>query len=211
MMIVDEMTWTDRVEQLFLRHGDKLYDGARAEAVTAREHALQCAQLAEWAHADLPLVVAAFLHDIGHFLDGDVDIDLDLPADRGDAADDRHEELAVPFLARALDPRVTEPVRLHVQAKRYLVRVDARYLATLSPASLHSLQLQGGPMSDEELRRFEAQPFAMDAVQLRRWDDLAKVPGKRTPPLSYYLALIDELQAVPVHRLKTGIGALDLS
>lgn len=206
-MIVDELTWTDRVEQLFVRHGDKLYVGARAEAVTAREHALQCAQLAEWAHADLSLIAAAFLHDVGHFLALEVDIDLD----RAHDTDDGHEEMAVPFLARGLDMSVTEPVRLHVQAKRYLVRVDPRYAGTLSPASQHSLRLQGGPMSDAELRHFEGRPYAMEAVQLRRWDDLAKVPGKRTPPLSYYLALVDELHTAPAQVVKTCVGAFDMS
>jgi phosphonate degradation associated HDIG domain protein len=202
----DDPTLIDRIERLFARHGRGLYDGLRAEPVTALEHALQCAQLAEWAHADSALVAAALLHDIGHFLEeGDESLDLD------DLSDDRHEERAVPFLARAFDASVTEPVRLHVQAKRYLVRIDARYAETLTPASQHSLQLQGGPMSDAEMRRFEALPFAMDAVQLRRWDDLAKVPGKRTPPLAYYLALLDELRMRPFDFQKTGIGATDLA
>jgi predicted HD phosphohydrolase len=88
---------------------------------------------------------------------------------------------------------VTEPIRLHVQAKRYLVSVDAAYFLGLSPASVHSLQLQGGPMSKAESQAFERLPFAREAVQLRRWDDLAKVPGHATPPLDYYLALLQDL------------------
>jgi phosphonate degradation associated HDIG domain protein len=205
MELLQDLSFTHRIEALFARHGGTLYEGARAEPVTALAHALQCAQLAEWAHADTSLVAAALLHDVGHFVE--LDIDLDRPGDR---TDDRHEEAAVPLLAQAFDASVTEPVRLHVAAKRYLVRVDGRHAETLSPASVHSLALQGGPMGDDELRRFEALPFAMDAVQLRRWDDLAKVPGKRTPPLSYYLALLDELQVRPAVFAKTGIGATDL-
>lgn len=181
----------EAIERLFARHGDTLYDGARAEPVTALSHALQCAQLAEWAGAAPPLVAAALLHDIGHFLQASGDDPFD------DTRDDRHEEAAVPFLARAFGDAVMQPVRLHVAAKRWLVGVDPGYAGTLSPASVHSLALQGGPMDEPQRRRFEAQPFAMDAASLRRWDDLAKVPGRATPPLSYYLALLDELRHRP--------------
>lgn len=175
-----------RIEDLFGRHGGVMYEGARSEPVTALQHALQCAQLAEWAHADCALVAAALLHDIGHLLAADGE-----PLD--EHTDDAHELRAVPFLAQGFDRDVTDPVRLHVLAKRYLVRADAGYAATLTPASQHSLALQGGPMSDPEMAAFEALPFAMDAVRLRRWDDLAKVPAKRTPPLDYYLALLAQL------------------
>jgi phosphonate degradation associated HDIG domain protein len=180
----DTPNLADEVEQLFERHGQVLYDGLRREPVTALAHALQCAQLAEWAHAEPTLVAAAFLHDVGHFL---------LPQD-DDRVDDAHEVRAVPWLARGFGVAVTEPVRLHVMAKRYLVRTDAAYGTALSVASRHSLALQGGPMSDAELLAFEQMPFAMQAVRLRRWDDAAKEPGRRTPPLGYYLALLRELQ-----------------
>lgn len=174
----------DRIEALFARHGASAYEGDRRESVTALEHALQCAQLAEWAGADTPLVAAAFLHDVGHFVEG-------VAAD--DRHDDVHEHRAVPFLAAAYGREVTEPVRLHVAAKRYLVAVEPGYLEGLSPASRHSLALQGGPMDAAERVAFEAQPWAMSAAQLRRWDDAAKVPGRATPPLGYYLALLREL------------------
>ncbi|MET0333582.1 MAG: HD domain-containing protein [Rhizobacter sp.] len=170
------------IEALFLQHGQQAYDGSRRESVTALAHALQCAQLAEWAHADDTLVAAALLHDIGHFI---------TPVE-GDTQDDSHELLARPALAHLFGPEVLEPIRLHVAAKRYLVVTDSAYFDSLSPASVHSLSLQGGPMDAEELARFEATPHAMQAVQLRRWDDLAKTPGLATPPLGYYLALLDE-------------------
>jgi phosphonate degradation associated HDIG domain protein len=173
------------IEALFAEHGNVLYDGSRRESVTALAHALQCAQLAEWAHADDPLVAAALLHDLGHFL---------TPID-SDEDDDCHETIALPYLAGGFGPEVLEPIRLHVAAKRYLVATDADYFASLSPASVHSLTLQGGPMTAFEVAEFEATPFAMDAVQLRRWDDLAKTPGQATPPLAYYIALLGELQA----------------
>jgi phosphonate degradation associated HDIG domain protein len=176
----------DRIARLFADHGDVPYEGARREAVSATEHALQCAQLAEWALAEPELVAAAFLHDIGHFLAADA-------AARSDAVDDRHEALAVPFLERTFGPALVEPVRLHVEAKRYLVRIDDDYARQLSPASVHSLALQGGPMSDAEMRRFAALPFAEDAVRLRRWDDLAKTPGRPVPPVGHYLSLLESL------------------
>jgi phosphonate degradation associated HDIG domain protein len=194
------MDIVERIDQLFTTHGRMAYAGARREAVSALEHALQCAQLAEWAHADQRLVAAAFLHDVGHLLAAEA-------VARNDHVDDRHEELAVPFLASAFDAAVTEPVRLHVQAKRYLVRIDEPYARALSPASVHSLALQGGPMRDDEMERFEDLPFALEAVQLRRWDDLAKEPGRRTPPIDWYLALLEELCERPFLDSRTGIGA----
>jgi phosphonate degradation associated HDIG domain protein len=178
------MDLVDRIEALFARHGQRPYDGARREAVTALEHALQCAQLAEWAHAEPALVAASLLHDVGHF------IDTGAVTDR---IDDVHEMRAVPLLAEAFGAAVVEPVRLHVQAKRYLVATDRRYRATLSPASVHSLDLQGGAMVDDEVRLFEALPHAIEAVALRRWDDQAKQAGRKTPPLGYYLPLLKDL------------------
>ena len=188
-----------QVEALFDRHGHGLYDGQRRESVTALAHALQCAQLAEWAGASPPLVVAALLHDVGHFVHG---------IDDSDAHDDVHELRALPWLSRSLGPEVTEPIRLHVQAKRYLVVVDPAYGDTLSPASVHSLALQGGAMTPAECAAFEGNPYAADATLLRRWDDAAKSPGKATPSLAWYLSLIDELCAGPT-AARTPISAFD--
>ena len=195
---------TARIEELFANHGHIPYEGARREAISALDHALQCAQLAEWANADESLVAAAFLHDIGHFLAAEA-------VAKSDHVDDRHEMLAIPLLAPVFDEAVTEPVRLHVQAKRFLVRVDPHYAGQLSPASQHSLMLQGGPMSDDEIDLFETRPYARDAVQLRRWDDLAKQPGKHTPSLAYYLALLEDVRERPLLDSKTDIGATDLA
>jgi len=188
----------ERIDALFAQHGAQAYDGARREPVSALQHALQCAQLAEWAHADHTLVAAALLHDLGHF--------LDVRPEAHDV-DDVHEYRALPLLAEGFGPAVIEPIRLHVQAKRYLVAADRGYGATLTPASMHSLALQGGPMSRDEQRYFEALPFAQQAIALRRWDDLAKEPGKPTPPLAYYLTLLDEVQQQPFVDSKIGIGS----
>jgi phosphonate degradation associated HDIG domain protein len=196
------MTLIDRIEAIFVQHGDSAYEGARRESVTALEHALQCAQLAEWAAADLPLVAASFLHDIGHFI---------VARPESDDIDDVHELRALPFLCEGFAADVIEPVRLHVQAKRFLVATDAAYAANLSSASVHSLQIQGGPMSPDEARLFEELPFAHQAIQLRRWDDLAKTPGKPTPSLAYYLALLEDVQRQAFVDSKIGIGSLSIA
>lgn len=178
----------ERIVLLFSDQGERLYDGARRESVTALAHALQCAQLAEWAGAPAQLVVAALLHDIGHFLPnaaGTEDID---------EVDDAHELRALSLLRESFDDAIVQPVRLHVQAKRYLVRMDTTYLSTLSPASIHSLGLQGGAMREDEAAAFERLPHAMDAVALRRWDDCAKDPGRATPSLGYYFALVEDVR-----------------
>ena len=175
----------EHIEHWFALHGATSYEGNRRESVSALNHALQCAQLAEDAHAEAPLVVAALLHDVGHFV---------AIADIGekDDIDDVHELRGVAVLVRDFPPAVIEPIRLHVAAKRYLTAIEPKYLGGLSPASVHSLAQQGGPFRGAEIARFEALPFAQDAVRLRRWDDLAKLPGVRTPSLAYYLALADE-------------------
>jgi phosphonate degradation associated HDIG domain protein len=176
----------DRIGHMLRSQAEVAYDGMRAEAVSALAHGLQCAQLAEWAGAAPSLVAAALLHDIGHFADDEV-------VTLGDTVDDEHELRALPLLAEGFGPAVLEPIRLHVAAKRYLVATEPGYLATLSPASVHSLMLQGGAMNAEECAAFAALPYAQDAVSLRRWDDLAKAPSQQTPPLDYYLALLGEL------------------
>lgn len=178
------MVVTDTVFAMFTNRGDEAYYG---ESVSQTEHALQAAHAAEEEKASAALIVAALLHDIGHLLHGGPE-DL---ADHG--VDDRHEVVGRAWLARHFGPEVTEPVRLHVPAKRYLCRVDPAYQAKLSPASVVSLQLQGGAMSAEEAREFEANPFAADAVRLRRWDDLAKIVGLEVPGLEHYRERVDSL------------------
>ncbi|MBN8902348.1 MAG: hypothetical protein BGO51_17240 [Rhodospirillales bacterium 69-11] len=134
-----------------------------------RAHALQAALLAEQGGCDAALITAALLHDIGHMVH-----DLgENPAAEG--IDDRHEALGHDFLVRFFGPEVTEPVRLHVAAKRYLCAVEPGYFGRLSQDSVLSLRLQGGPMSAEEAAAFAAGPHAAAAVQLRRFDEAAKV------------------------------------
>jgi gamma-butyrobetaine dioxygenase len=172
----------DEILDLFARRGAAAYHG---EAVSQAEHALQAAELAAREGAPDRLVVAALLHDLGHLLDGQ---DEDL-ARRG--RDGRHEEAGCAWLVRHFGPEVTEPIRLHVAAKRYLCAVEPAYRDGLSPASRLSLALQGGPMSDRECAEFESHPAYREAVRLRRWDDAAKVPGLDVPGLEHYRSLLE--------------------
>jgi len=175
----------DRVFEIFTARGGDAYFG---EPVSQLEHALQAARHA--ARDDAPdwLVTAALLHDIGHLLH-------EMPEHVADlGVDTRHEDLGHAWLAQYFGLEVTAPVRMHVDAKRYLCATDPAYLGLLSPASVQSLQLQGGPFSEAEARAFEQEPFAREAVRLRRWDDLAKIPGMPVPGLDHYRAAIEGSQ-----------------
>jgi phosphonate degradation associated HDIG domain protein len=151
------------IEQCFAKHGEKKY----GEFVTQRQHALQCAMLASQEGSSSALIAAALLHDIGHMLDHSI-------GSKNPGEDLEHEVTGAEFLAQCFPKEVTEPVRLHVIAKRFLTGNDPDYYNTLSPASKHSLDLQGGPMSADAQRQFLNVPFAKEAIQLRRWDDQAK-------------------------------------
>ena len=171
------MNAVETIIEIFKEKGDSEYGG---EAVTQLQHALQSALLAEQEGADSTLIAAALLHDVGHLLH-------DLPADAPEnGVDDHHENSGQRFLREHFPPPVTEPVRLHVAAKRYLCATDLDYKIRLSEPSVISLHLQGGPMSVEEVADFESNPFAEDAVRIRKWDDLAKDPNLATPSLSHF-------------------------
>ena len=172
----------DRLERLFAERGAAQYGG---EAVSQLEHALQAAWEAEKDGATPELVVAALLHDIGHLV---ADHDEDA-AEKG--LDDHHEELGCNFLAAQFGPAVTEPIRLHVPAKRFLCSTEPAYLNSLSTASIRSLKLQGGPMTPDEAKEFSDHPYCDGAVRLRRWDELAKAPGLATPPFSHFRTYLE--------------------
>lgn len=165
----------DAVDELLALLRGPLAAEAYDEDVSQLDHALQCAALAVADGADDALVVAALVHDVGHLLAGhDPDADL------------RHEAAGARHLRPIFGAAVAAPVAAHVDAKRYLCATDPGYLAGLSAASRHSLELQGGPMDEEEQRRFLARQRAGDAIRLRRWDDLAKVPDAAVPALEHY-------------------------
>ncbi|MGB3788252.1 MAG: phosphonate degradation HD-domain oxygenase [Phormidesmis sp.] len=166
----------------FSTHGHSQYG---REAVTEKQHALQCATLAERAKSSPALIAACLLHDFGHLVHT---LDQDA-ADRG--IDNRHEYRALPYLRNLFPLAVTEPIRLHVNAKRYLCAIDEEYWDSLSPASKRSLTLQGGIFSEPEACTFISQPYAKDAVQLRIWDDLAKNPYMQTPSIEHFFPILD--------------------
>lgn len=155
------------------------------EPISHWEHALQTAHRAQQARASEALVSAALLHDIGHLEDDIVDT-----ASSVHGVDDRHEARGARWLAELFGPAVTEPIRLHVQAKRYLVGRSPGYAAALSTDSQRSLKLQGGPMSAAERDAFDRTPYAADAIRLRCWDDLAKDPGASSLRIESFLVAL---------------------
>ena len=175
---------TALIRDILERRGDESYLG---EAVSMTEHMLQTAWIAEQAGEEKGVVVAALLHDIGHYTGefGDDYIDI--------GVDNLHELAGEQILAKWFPPEVTEPVRWHVDAKRYLCAVEPDYFATLSDASVRTLELQGGPMNAEEQASFAANPWLDTILRVRRYDDGGKVPGRKTPELGHYLALVEEV------------------
>ena len=178
------MTTVDQLFALFRARGSDWYSGER---ISQLEHALQCAHLADQAGEEPGLIVACLLHDLGHLLSG-------LPEDAADRGqDDHHEGLGARHLAKHFVAAVTEPVRLHVEAKRYRCATEPDYFGRLSEASVRSLELQGGPMPAAEARRFEEEPFAKDALRLRGYDDAAKVVGAVTPDLEHFRPVLEAM------------------
>jgi phosphonate degradation associated HDIG domain protein len=173
----------DRIFSLFERFGAERY----GEHATQLQHALQAAELARRGGCTSALIAASLLHDVGQLMD-----------DAGHAAqtqgiDARHEIRGAEFLAAYFPASVSEPVRLHVAAKRYLCAVEATYLDELSGASRLSLRYQGGPMTAAETARFVAEPFYADAVTLRRFDDSGKQPDWNPSALTFYWLLLESL------------------
>jgi gamma-butyrobetaine dioxygenase len=172
----------DEIFRTFHEYGAEQYLG---EQVSMTEHMLQSAAAAARDGAPPHLVAAALLHDYGHFIH---EFEPDA-AEHG--IDTRHEDVAYDFLVEHFGHGVAEPIRMHVAAKRYLCAVEPSYRDALSPASVHSLELQGGPYGADEVAAFEASPFAADAVRLRRWDDEGKVPVLATPDLEHYRPVLE--------------------
>ena len=169
------MTGIDAIAELFAGPGARDYLG---EAVTIGEHMRQAGALAEAAGAAAPLMAAALLHDVGHL--------------RGET-DARHGTGGARWLSQWFGPAVTEPVRLHVAAKRYLCAAEPGYSGRLSAESVRTLALQGGPMTPDQVTAFEALPYARDAVAVRRWDDEAKDPAVTPPEFAHFAALLESL------------------
>jgi len=175
------------IVHLFETQGHARYDG---EPVTQLEHALQTAHSAEQSGAGSDLITAALLHDLGHLLHGM----QGSPTIEG--VDDLHQYLCIPFLRGLFGEATLAPIRMHVEAKRYLCARESGYLASLSVDSVRSLSLQGGVFTQDQAREFAARPFAQEAIALRRWDDQAK-DGQATPPeLSHFVHHMEHAAAL---------------
>ncbi len=176
---------------IFERRGAESYLG---EQVTMSEHMLQGAQLAEDANAGDELIAAALLHDIGHYTN-------EFPDDAlAQGINNHHDEAGAAVLAPFFPKVVTDCVRHHVAAKRYLCATDPGYFGRLSPASVHTLNLQGGPMNDVEVENFRQNDHLDAIIQVRIWDEEGKVPGKTTPPFAHYAPMLQHV--VDAHQLR---------
>ena len=167
--------------RIFAVRGGAVYLG---EQVTIAEHMLQTASRTEADGAPEALIVAALMHDFGHLVQ-DASVDDDWHR--------HHDVVGGRHLRQFFGPEVCEPVRLHVEAKRYLCCVEPSYLECLSPPSRRTLSLQGGPMSGKEAQNFWSSPHSQEAIQLRRWDDAGKVFGITVPEFGYYAPLLEPL------------------
>ncbi len=172
------------IESLYLTAADLGYIG---ESISQLEHAIQCGELARGANADSEVIIAAFLHDVGHLI----------PATKsqlmGALGRKNHEGAGAEFLKDlGFSARVTELVNLHVTAKRYLVTKFDKYYSKLSPASRKTLEFQGGKLSDLEIKTFENNPLFNEALKIRAWDEEAKVLGPEKRDFSFFLGLMEE-------------------
>ena len=174
---------TDEIMNLYEGYGGAEYAG---EKVSQLEHMAQAAQLAEEQGYDEEVILAAFLHDIGHISEaanGSNEMD-------GFGIKD-HEELGAEFLrGKGFSKKIVRLVESHVEAKRYLTVKDPEYYAQLSEASKATLEYQGGPMTREEAAAFEQYPLFPLIIQMRKWDEQAKVENKPLPDLQHYRKMI---------------------
>lgn len=174
----------NHLSDLFTTHGAK---GDSNQRLSNAEHMLQTAAVARAANADGVLIAACLLHDIGHWLHPE-------PVDALKRnKDDCHEDIGARYLAPHFADPVTRPVALHVAAKRYLCATEPDYFQKLSPASVRTLEHQGGPMDAAEIADFQAIPDHENAVAIRRWDEYGKVPGLDVPSFDAYRPMLREL------------------
>ena len=184
MIKINHFNIVNHIEDIFNRRGAESYLG---EDVTMAQHMLQAAQCAEESGADESLIVAALLHDIGHYKNEIPETAL------AKGINNYHEEAGANFLEDYFPVSVIEPIRQHVSAKRYLCAVKSNYFQSLSVASVHTLNLQGGPMNENEIKEFEKNAYLDDCVKLRYCDEGAKDPERIHPQFSYFRALVESL------------------
>ena len=179
-----------RLLDAFAGSAARVYGG---EPVSELAHSLQCAELAREAGADEHLQLACLLHDVGRFTVDPRDIfDKKDQAIGAQAGARGHHDVGADLIAPWVPARVAWLVRMHADAKRYLCATEPTYFDALTSGSRFTLTLQGGVMTAEEAARLARHPWMADAVRLRRWDDLAKVPGKPTDPIEAWAPLLRE-------------------
>ncbi len=184
MIKINHFNIVNHIEDIFNRRGAESYLG---EDVTMAQHMLQAAQCAEESGANESLIVAALLHDIGHYKNEIPETALTK------GINNYHEEAGANFLEDYFPVSVIEPIRQHVSAKRYLCAVKSNYFQSLSVASVHTLNLQGGPMNENEIKEFEKNAYLDECIKLRYWDEDAKDPERAHHPFSYFRALVESL------------------
>ena len=184
MIKINHFNIVNHIEDIFNRRGAESYLG---EDVTMAQHMLQAAQCAEESGADGSLIVAALLHDIGHYKNEIPETAL------AKGINNYHEEAGANFLEDYFPVSVIEPIRQHVSAKRYLCAVKSNYFQSLSVASVHTLNLQGGPMNENEIKEFEKNAYLDECVKLRYCDEGAKDPERIHQQFSYFRALVESL------------------
>ncbi|MBO9478008.1 HD domain-containing protein [Shimia sp. R11_0] len=177
-------TIVDFIGDIFARCGDEEYLG---EPVTMAEHMLQGATIAEQNGQPEDIIVAALLHDIGHFTSEFGTFSME------DTEDRYHEEAGAKVLAAFFPSVVIDCVRYHVAAKRYLCATKPEYFKRLSDASIHSLNLQGGPMSAEEVTEFEKNPNLKKIIQVRYLDEAGKRPDMQTPDYAHFAPMVQRI------------------
>lgn len=182
--MLNKETIVDFIADIFDRRGGEEYLG---EPVTMAEHMLQGAHFAEIEGQTEDIIVAALLHDIGHFTSEFGTFSME------DTKDRHHEDAGAKVLEAFFPTIVTDCVRYHVAAKRYLCKRRPEYFEALSEASVHSLNLQGGPMSDAEAQEFEQNPNADAIIQVRLYDDRGKVAGLQVPPFAHYRDMVQRV------------------
>lgn len=175
----------EEIFTLYEKHGGEEYAG---EKVSQLEHMCQSAQLAEEAEYDNEVILAAFLHDVGHIC----------VSSFGDNSMNgygtmNHEKVGGDFLkARGFSDRLIKLVRGHVDAKRYLTWKFPVYYEQLSEASKITLRYQGGKMDEEEALQFEKDPLFPLMIEMRRIDEAAKELNKPLPGLDKYKLMMRE-------------------
>lgn len=172
------------IGDIFTRCGDEEYLG---EPVTMAEHMLQGATIAQRNGMSEEIIVAALLHDIGHFTSEFGTFSM------ADTEDRYHEQAGAQVLAEFFPSVITDCVRYHVAAKRYLCTTKRDYFDRLSAASIHSLNLQGGPMSDEEVTEFEKNPNLENIIQVRYLDDAGKSAQMNTPDFWHFAPMVQRI------------------